>query len=157
MEQEIVAAFGNRVRVRVCGICIREGKILLIKHKNIGEYGYLWSPPGGGLKFGETLLECLQREFLEETNLRIRVKKFLFAHEFLKLPLHAVELFFEVEIAEGLMSLGTDPEMQKANQILEDIAFFDYQTLVREPKPCLHQILQNIQTVEEILSLKGLV
>jgi 8-oxo-dGTP diphosphatase len=155
MEEEILRAFGNRLRVRVCGICVVDNKILLIKHKNIGKAGYLWSPPGGGLQFGESVKDCLEREFQEETNLSIHIERFLFVHEFLDHPLHAIELFFEVSITDGFLRLGKDPEMQENDQILEDIAFLDYQTLSKEPKDCLHKVLQNIQSIEELWKLEG--
>jgi len=155
MEQEILASFGNRLRVRVCGICIQDGKILLIKHKNIGETGYLWSPPGGGLKFGETVETCLKREFLEETNLSIKIERFLFVHEFVEPPLHAIELFFEVSILKGTLRLGKDPEMQEKSQILEEIAFLDYLSILQKPKECLHKVLQKINNIEDILKIRS--
>jgi 8-oxo-dGTP diphosphatase len=155
MEREIVEAYGNHLRVRICGICIKENKILLIKHKNIGRAGYLWSPPGGGLKFGETVEACLKREFLEETHLSVKIERFLFVHEFVEPPLHAIELFFEVSIVEGKIGLGKDPEMQENKQILEEIAFLDYANLAQEPKECLHKVLQKISSINEILEIRS--
>jgi len=155
MEREIVEAYGNHLRVRICGICIKENKILLIKHKNIGRAGYLWSPPGGGLKFGETVEACLKREFVEETHLSVKIERFLFVHEFVEPPLHAIELFFEVSIVEGKIGLGKDPEMQENKQILEEIAFLDYANLTQEPKECLHKVLQKISSINEILEIRS--
>jgi 8-oxo-dGTP diphosphatase len=155
MEREIVEAYGNHLRVRICGICIKENKILLIKHKNIGRAGYLWSPPGGGLKFGETVEACLKREFVEETHLSVKIERFLFVHEFVEPPLHAIELFFEVSIVEGKIGLGKDPEMQENKQILEEIAFLDYANLAQEPKECLHKVLQKISSINEILEIRS--
>ena len=51
MKEAVDTMYGNRVRVRVCGILIQEDKILLINHKGVGEKGSLWAPPGGGLEF----------------------------------------------------------------------------------------------------------
>ena len=155
MDEDILKNFANRLRVRVCGICIENGKILLIKHKNIGKGGYLWSPPGGGLQFGESVTECLKREFLEESNLSIEINRFLFAQEFLAPPLHAIELFFEVSVLKGTLTLGTDPEMKEGRQILEKISFLDYKMLSKEPKDCLHNILQKIDKVEDLLEIKS--
>ena len=113
--------YGNRIRVRVCGVLIEEDKILLIKHKGAGKKGELWSPPGGGLEFDETIENCLKREFLEETNLKIEVIKFLFLNEFIQNPLHAIELFYQVKKVGGNLKLGSDPEM--SDQIISDISF----------------------------------
>ena len=64
----------------------------------------------GGLQYGESMQECLKREFEEETGLQVKVKRFLFVNEFLQPPLHAVEFFFEVRITGGNLRTGTDPE-----------------------------------------------
>ena len=65
--------FSKKVRVRACGILKNEQGILLLKHLGIGPAEFLWAPPGGGVKFGDTLEETVQREFLEETGLTVSV------------------------------------------------------------------------------------
>jgi len=55
-------------------------KVLIIKRssyawRGIGE----WDILGGGLDFGETILECLHREAMEETGLSIYVDRLLYA------------------------------------------------------------------------------
>jgi 8-oxo-dGTP diphosphatase len=104
-------------------VCIQEGKILLLNHIGIRENSDFWCPPGGGLQFGETIEECLKREFLEETNTEISVGKFLTVNEFINPPLHAIELFYEVKIINGIPKKGTDPEMEE--QIISDLRWFD--------------------------------
>jgi 8-oxo-dGTP pyrophosphatase MutT (NUDIX family) len=37
----------------------------------------IWRPPGGGVKPGEDVVEAMQREALEETGLRIELKRYL--------------------------------------------------------------------------------
>ena len=106
MNQEIINQYGNQLRIRLCGICVQDNKILLINHAGMNESGEFWSPPGGGLQFGETIEDCLKREFLEETNTIISVGKFLKINEFVKPPLHAIELFYEVKILSGEMKVG---------------------------------------------------
>lgn len=91
----------------------------------MNESGEFWSPPGGGLQFGETIEECLKREFLEETNTEILVGKFLKVNEFLEPPLHAIELFYEVNIVAGEISVGFDPEME--NQIIKDVKWLSFE------------------------------
>ena len=109
-------AYGQKLRVRVCGICIQEDLILLVKHKHLGNTGTLWAPPGGGMEYGESAHEALKREFEEETNLEVIIKDFLFVHEYLDPPLHGIELFFRVEIVGGNLKLGQDPELPLTNQ-----------------------------------------
>jgi 8-oxo-dGTP diphosphatase len=54
IQQQIHQQFGNKLRLRVSGICLEEDSILLVKHVGIGENKFLWAPPGGGLSFEET-------------------------------------------------------------------------------------------------------
>jgi 8-oxo-dGTP diphosphatase len=54
-----------------------------------------------GLQYGEAVNEALKREFLEETQTDITIGEMLFVNEFLEPPLHAIELFFKVEITHG--------------------------------------------------------
>ena len=52
--------FGGKVRVRVGGILIENDQILLLKHEGVGKKEFLWSPPGGGMEFGENAEENLK-------------------------------------------------------------------------------------------------
>lgn len=55
-----------------CGIMYNEhNQILLGKRHSNGPYPNIWEFPGGKLEKGETLEECLKREWLEELNLNI--------------------------------------------------------------------------------------
>ena len=128
MTQEIINQYGNKIRVRVCGICVQDDKILLVNHSGMNESGEFWSPPGGGLEFGESIEDCLKREFLEETNTVISVGKFLKINEFVKPPLHAIELFYEVKILSGEIKIGFDPEMDY--QIIKDIQWLNFEEVL---------------------------
>lgn len=57
-----------------CGIMYNENnQILLGKRHSKGPYPNIWEFPGGKLEQGETLEECLQREWQEELNLSITI------------------------------------------------------------------------------------
>ena len=130
MNQNLINQYGNHLRVRVCGVCVQDGKILLINHAGLNESNEFWSPPGGGLQFGEAIDECLKREFLEETNTVISVGKFLKIREFIQLPLHAIELYYEVKIESGNIETGFDPEMEE--QIIKDIQWISLEEILRK-------------------------
>jgi 8-oxo-dGTP diphosphatase len=130
MNKNLINQYGNHLRVRVCGICVQEDKILLINHSSLNESNEFWSPPGGGLQFGETIEECLKREFLEETNTIISVGKFLKIREFINLPLHAIELYYEVKIESGNVKRGFDPEMDE--QIIQDVKWLSFEEVLRK-------------------------
>ena len=49
-----------------------DGKVLLIKHKKLG----IWLCPGGHLESGELLHQAAEREFWEETGIKVKAKPF---------------------------------------------------------------------------------
>ncbi|MGD9328813.1 MAG: NUDIX domain-containing protein [Cyclobacteriaceae bacterium] len=157
MEEKIIEKFGNKLRVRVCGILIEKGKILLIRHKSIGKNGVLWAPPGGGMLFAESAEETIKREFEEETGLKIKVERFLFTHEFLKPPLHAIELFFEVSRLGGALNTGYDPEMKKNEQIITDAAYLDIDQIREIDNDSIHNVLRKVTNLKDLLYLDGYV
>jgi 8-oxo-dGTP diphosphatase len=154
VEKSVVDRFGNRVRVRACGICLREAQILLVNHKGLYS-GDFWAPPGGGVKFGESVNSALVREFKEECQADITVGEFLFSCEFIKEPLHAIELYFDIRLL-GLPRLGRDPELGD-RQIISNLKFFDEQELSSLPTESLHGIFKSTRNPTEIKGLKGFV
>lgn len=153
MPNSVHQIFGNQLRVRVCGICIDGGKILLVNHEGLN-HGDFWAPPGGGLHFGETAEDCLKREFKEETGLTVEIGDFLFASEFIHKPLHAVELFFLTSIRDGILKRGIDPEMGN-HQIIREVRFFD-ESEINQLKPVeLHGIFEKAPGALKIVDLRG--
>jgi 8-oxo-dGTP diphosphatase len=153
-KESVNQKFGGKVRVRVGGILIENDEILLLKHEGVGEKEFLWSPPGGGLEFGEDAEENLQREFLEETGLHVRVHEMLFVNEFMSHKIHAIELFFRVKKTGGILKLGIDPEMGE-QQILTEFAFFNEKQLLNTEKEYLHNMFIGINKPQEVLNLTG--
>jgi 8-oxo-dGTP diphosphatase len=153
-EAEVVKVFGNRLRLRVCGLCIENNSILLVRHHSLGEKGVLWAPPGGGLQFNESAKDTLKREFMEETGVEVEIGSLVFVNEFLELPLHAIELFFEVNIKSGVISRGTDPEMGKDHQIINKVAFVGFEELKKMDPVILHHVLR-MENPENIMESKG--
>lgn len=155
MNEDVSSVYGNRIRIRVCGIAIKNDAILLVKHIGIGKKNVLWAPPGGGVEFGEHSGAALQREFFEETGVDIEVSDFLFVNEYIEKPLHAVELFFSVKIREGQPALGSDPEMAADKQILKEARFVTFQELQVMDNEILHNTLHNANDPKSILNMKG--
>ena len=67
--------------VRVYGLLINDNKEILISDEQ--EYGMRFTKfPGGGLEFGEGLIDGLKREFIEECNAEIEVISHFYTTDF---------------------------------------------------------------------------
>jgi 8-oxo-dGTP diphosphatase len=142
--------YTGHLRVRVCGICRQDRQILVVRHANTLENYSLWSPPGGGLQFGEKIKDCLVREFREETGLEVTPTRFLFLQEFLQEPLHAIEFFFEVQIVGGTLKTGSDPELGPDKQLIQEVAFKTLLQLQQDRASELHQIFKNLIDLDDL-------
>ncbi|MEU7629953.1 NUDIX domain-containing protein [Nocardia sp. NPDC049220] len=57
----------------VVGVAVfRERKLLMVRRVPDDYHGGMYELPGGGVETGETFAECVVRELLEETGLRVR-------------------------------------------------------------------------------------
>jgi 8-oxo-dGTP diphosphatase len=115
--------FSHKLRVRVNGILMESGSILLAELQSPTRPDPFWTPPGGGVDFGETLTQALQREFAEETGLNVRVDSLLFVSEYVRHPWHAVEMYFKVHRVSGELKTGTDPELESGHQMIRQVRF----------------------------------
>ena len=105
------------IRIRVAGILVKDGQILLVRHEKYG-HSY-WLLPGGGVDFGETAEEALLREFKEEVGLSVQVGKLVLAHDSIPPNHHrqVFNLYFLVSAEE--FSLKVTPDA-----VLRDAAFY---------------------------------
>ena len=155
IREKIIDEYGNKLRVRVCGLCIENRKILLVNHQSLSKQGDFWSPPGGGMDYGQSAHENLKREFLEETGLNIEVERFLFVHEYLAPPLHAIELMFSVRRINGELQTGFDPEMNGDDQIIQNVRFIAEDELRCLDQNTLHQMLRKVNSLEDLVKFQG--
>ena len=148
----LLAAYSGKVRVRVGGLLLRDGALLLAGHRGLlPKHAPFWSPPGGGWQFGESLKAALIREFREETGLEVQVGRFLHLHEFSAGKLQALELFFEVQpTGDAQPQLGHDPEHATDQQLLVDLAWFTPRQLLQLPPAQVHPVLQHILSTDDL-------
>ncbi|MGA9212502.1 NUDIX domain-containing protein [Kaistella sp.] len=69
----------DKVNVRVYAAIVKNGKVLALHEEYVGEH--LMKFPGGGLEFGESVLECLERELEEELNITVKNIEHLYTQE----------------------------------------------------------------------------
>lgn len=154
MTADVAETYGNRVRVRACGLCVVDEQLLMVNHHGLSS-GNFWAPPGGGIEVGESALATLEREFLEETNIRVQAGNLLFVAEFIKSPLHAIELFFKVDFLGGVVKKGVDPEMKDRQQIIAESRFLSWREIGQMDKKELHGIFKYASEPHQIIDLRG--
>ena len=124
-------------------------KILLVKNKGTN----FWYAPGGGWEHEkENILQCAEREVVEEVGLRTNIKRLLYAQEF-----HATEdtIFFEIfwlavpkegtEIDESHMDLDPNGQVETAKWFSKE----DVQELKVFPKRLKNTFWENVERLLE--------
>lgn len=152
MEEKIVGAYGNRLRVRASGLCWMDNRLLLVNHTGLGRPSF-WAPPGGEILFGQTAGQTVEREFLEETGLLVRINRYMFAGEFIAPPLHAIELFFEVQYQSGSLLTGFDPETE--SQIIREVRFLSWDEILAIPQTEKHGMFRFCPLAGDLKNLTG--
>lgn len=112
--------------VRVAIVILKEDKILLVQHKKEGRK--YWLLPGGRVEFGETLIEAIQREMLEEANIKVKVGNLLFISDAISNNRHIINIFFEGEIIAGNLKVGNEEILQCVEFVpinaLDELTFY---------------------------------
>jgi 8-oxo-dGTP diphosphatase len=150
MDAEVAKIYGNKVRVRACGLCWRDNALLMVNHSGITPKDF-WAPPGGGVEFGQSIPETLKKEFREETGLLVDPGRFIFGCEYIEKPIHSIELFYEVNATGGTLKRGSDPEIQ----IIEAVKFIDFDEIKRIAPKMLHGIFKLTGTPADLKNLTG--
>lgn len=100
--------------LRVYGILINEEKQVLVSDEFI-RGNYITKFPGGGLEFGEGTRDCLQREFMEEMNLKVGIGNHIYTTDYFQLsafnPEHQIIsiYYFAKPLEEIKIPLRTKP------------------------------------------------
>ena len=91
----------NRFNLRVYGLCVVDGRLLLTDEIRFGMK--MTKLPGGGLQFGEGLEEALKREWREELEVDIEVGEIFYVNPFLQTSFfnskdEVISLYFYVSL-----------------------------------------------------------
>lgn len=110
----------KKLRVRVAALIRNEkGEILLVRQKkNKKDY---WLLPGGGIEFGESALQALERELKEELNIELENPAFLLLNENIDPNgyKHLIQLIFV-----GAIKSGMTPEISKKERAIQEYRYF---------------------------------
>ena len=98
----------EKINVRVYAMIILEGNVLALHEEYVGEH--LMKFPGGGLEFGESVMECMQRELEEELNIKVKNVEHLYTQEDF--------LVSKFRDNEQLLSIYYQAEMKEENELL---------------------------------------
>ncbi len=110
----------KKLRVRVAALIQNEkGEILLIRQKK--KKKDYWLLPGGGIEFGETAEQALERELKEELNIELSNQTFLLLNENIdpRGQKHLIQLIFLGEIKEGMI-----PQIPEKEQAIQEFRYF---------------------------------
>lgn len=69
----------DKINIRVYACAVKDKKVLTLFEEYAGEP--LMKFPGGGLEFGEGVIDCLHREFDEELNVKIEIEEHFYTQE----------------------------------------------------------------------------
>ena len=98
----------DKINVRVYATIVKDKKVLVLHEEYVGEQ--LMKFPGGGLEFGESVLECVQRELDEELNIKVKNIEHLYTQEDF--------LVSKFRNSEQLLTIYYLAEMMDENELL---------------------------------------
>ncbi len=113
-------AVNSHIRVRAAAMIInKNNEILLVEYED--ENGVHYNIPGGGAEPGETIIETVRREAMEEVSARVEVGDLVLVYEYEPVenhskygPQHSICLMFECTIPDG--ETAQMPEYPDSNQ-----------------------------------------
>jgi 8-oxo-dGTP diphosphatase len=151
VQKQVNAMYGNKIRVRCCGILIYQNKALLVNHKGLNKDNVYWNFPGGGNNLHETLSQTVIREFEEEVNIKITKPELCYINELILEPLHALEFYFKVESQKPIAKLGFDPELN----IITEFKWFDWNELLNLPTHQRPRFLKQFNSFNDLIINKA--
>ena len=114
-------------RIRAAAIVAKGDSVLLVQHQHNDLMGGQpwWVPPGGGVEGEESLMECAQRETLEETGLSVELDRIAYVREFVEPGYHHCEVFFIAASYSGALTVGGNPGpgIFDVDHMIKDVTF----------------------------------
>ena len=121
------------VKVAAHGLIKKNNKYLVTKRPFDDDYmPNFWDTPGGTIEFGEKIIDALNREIKEETDLNVKVGNVIFCHNHLSgKERHQFELVYSCDYIGGEIKLDPKEHQEyrwvtlKEMESLPKIAFLE--------------------------------
>lgn len=125
------------IKTGVGVIIIENGKTLLTQR--IGKFGGgSYGSLGGHVEFGESLIEAVQREAMEELGIKLKNIKFLVCSNIIKYNKHYIDITFTAQIDSG------EPTIMETDKI----ASIDWYDLNNLPSPLFEPVALALKALE---------
>lgn len=116
-------------RISVRGIVLRDGKLLCVRLKPYDgklrtQHDDYWCLPGGGLEDGESLVDGISREMIEETGIRPVLGNVLYVQQFTHSEKDYLEFFFHITNADDYLHIDL-AETSHGEKEIAEIDFID--------------------------------
>lgn len=120
----------NRVRPAVKALIVRDGRLLATVNDDAEGDWYLL--PGGGMEFGESMHEALQRECLEEIGCRVEIGDVVMLRDYLGArhelaetdsDFQQLEIYFDCRLPDGVEpQVGSGVDENQSGVVWLDLA-----------------------------------
>lgn len=114
----------DKINVRAYATIVKEGRVLALREEYVGEQ--LLKFPGGGVEFGEGVMECLRRELEEELNIKVENVQHLYTQEDFVLSKfrdneQLLSIYYDAKMVDENELIIMDPCIEKIEWISLDI------------------------------------
>ncbi len=111
-------------RVAVLGVVVHDGKLLCVKHKSYNKPRIedFWCIPGGGVDDNEALQDALNREMIEETDIKPDIGGLLYIQQFKDSEREHLEFFFHITNPKDYLNI----DLSKSTHGEIEIAKIDF-------------------------------
>jgi len=113
----------KQFNIRVYGILMNENDQVLVADELV-KGNKITKFPGGGLEFGEGTIDCLKREFMEETNMEVEVTAHFYTTDFFQQSAfhkdhQIISIYYLVKPSLGL-TVSVKEKMFDFKQFIDD-------------------------------------
>lgn len=110
-------------RISVRAMVLHDNKLLCVRQRSNNlvtqPANGVWNLPGGGLDIGESLIDCLKREMIEETGIEAVVGNLMYIQQFQFNDTEYLEFFFNVTNSEDYLDIDLSKTTHGEEELIE--------------------------------------